>query len=109
MTAGEQLVTVLVIMAGTMLTRFGPFVLFRPGRRVPNFVRYLGRVLPPAAIGLLVVYCLADIGTGNGVQDAWKIAAVALVAVVQWFGKNALLSIVVGTVFFMLGIQGVLF
>ena len=50
---------VLAMAAATWLTRFLPFIVFR--RRVPDYIRYLGRVLPAAIIGMLVVYCLKDV------------------------------------------------
>ena len=50
-------VVLIAVMAGvTALTRFLPFLIFR--RNIPDYVLYLGRVLPPAIIGMLVVYCL---------------------------------------------------
>lgn len=61
MTQGEKMLTVLTVVAVTVLTRFLSFVLFPLPERAPAFVRYLGRVLPAAVLGFLVVYCLRGI------------------------------------------------
>ena len=53
----ETLIMILALAAGTQLTRWLPFWLFPENRRPPAVVLYLGRVLPPAVMGLLVVYC----------------------------------------------------
>lgn len=58
MTLTEQVITVGMIVLATMLTRFLPFVLFPSGKPTPKYIQYLGRVLPAAVFGLLVVYCL---------------------------------------------------
>ena len=60
MTLTQEILTIAAVVAGTMATRFLPFLLFPEGRQPPAFVRYLGTVLPSAVIGLLVVFCLKD-------------------------------------------------
>ena len=60
MTVWQSVVMIGAVVLGTVLTRFLPFWLFPEGKRPPKFVLYLGRVLPGAAIGMLVVYCLKD-------------------------------------------------
>ena len=61
MTAVQEIVTIIVVVAGTMLTRFLPFIIFPEGKKPPAYISYLGTVLPYAVIGLLVVYCLTRI------------------------------------------------
>ena len=56
MTLLQQILTVAVVVLGTMTTRFLPFLLFPEGRQPPAFIRYLGTVLPSAVIGLLVIF-----------------------------------------------------
>ena len=53
----QTLGMILAVAAGTQLTRWLPFWLFPENREPPAVVTYLGRVLPPACMGLLVVYC----------------------------------------------------
>ena len=60
MTTIQRIVTILVVVLGTMITRFVPFFIFPEGKTPPAFITYLGTVLPYAVIGLLVVYCLKD-------------------------------------------------
>ena len=54
----QGIATVAAVVLGTLVTRFLPFLLFPAGKPTPKFIQYLGRVLPFAVIGLLVIYCL---------------------------------------------------
>ena len=87
----------------TMLTRFLPFIVFR--KKTPEYVLYLGRVLPPAIIGMLVIYCLKDIAPLAYPYGIPELIAVALVAGVQVWKRNSLISILTGTVVYMLLVQ----
>ncbi|MBE5775318.1 MAG: branched-chain amino acid transporter AzlD, partial [Clostridiales bacterium] len=57
MTVPQHIIIIAMVVLGTMITRFLPFVLFPAGKETPGYVKYLGRVLTPAALGLLVIYC----------------------------------------------------
>ena len=57
----QILLTILAVTLGTMLTRFLPFLLFPNSSKTPKFIRYLGKVLPYAVMGMLVVYCLRNV------------------------------------------------
>ena len=61
MTLTQQLITIAMIVLGTAITRYLPFLLFPSGRQTPKYVRYLGKVLPAAVFGLLVIYCLRNV------------------------------------------------
>lgn len=63
MTVTEQIVTIFIVALVTQLTRWIPFWVFRSSAHTPQYVNYLGRVLPPAIFGMLVVYCYKDIET----------------------------------------------
>ena len=106
MTTLQQAITIAVVALGTMLTRFLPFILFPSGRRTPPFVRYLGRVLPAAALGLLVIYCVKDVdflaGRWHGLPE---LISMALVTALHVWRRNMLLSIAAGTVCYMLLVQ----
>ena len=56
MTSFEIVITVAIVVAGTLLTRFSAFLIFPPGKKAPDFVQYLGKALPAAVMGMLVVY-----------------------------------------------------
>jgi branched-subunit amino acid transport protein AzlD len=82
-----------------------PFIFFPDAAAAPRYIIYLGKMLPAAAIGLLVVYCLRDINFAaapNGLPEAIAIAAVT--ALHLW-KKNTLLSIAAGTAIYMLLVQ----
>lgn len=100
MTIVQQIATIFVAGAVTWFTRFSPFVVFRHG--APPFVRFLGRALPGAIFGLLVVYCVKDVdltAAPHGLPEAIGIAAVALSYL---WRENMLISIGVGTAAYML-------
>lgn len=61
LTPMQTIMMVLAVAAGAMINRFLPFVLFPEGKAVPAYIIYLGTVLPPAMMGLLVVYCLKNV------------------------------------------------
>lgn len=89
----------------TILLRALPFVVFR--KKTPPYISYLGKVLPPAMIGLLVIYCLKDITlTARPFGIPELIAAICVVGVQVW-KRNSLASILTGTVVFMVLVQGV--
>lgn len=87
----------------TILLRALPFLAFR--KRTPPYVAYLGRVLPPAIIGMLVVYCLKDITPLVPPFGIPEFLAAACVIAVQVWKRNSLLSILSGTVVYMVLIQ----
>lgn len=96
--------TMIMVIAGiTALLRFLPFLIFR--KATPEPVRYLGRVLPYAIMGMLVVYCLKNISFAGAGHWLPELLAVLLVAVLHKWKHNTLLSIPAGTVFYMLLVQ----
>ena len=104
-TTSQALMIIGILALGTIITRFLPFVLFPNGKPIPTYITYLGKMLPAAAIGLLVVYCLRYINftaAPRGIPEA--IAILAVVALHIW-KKNTLISIAVGTVIYMLLVQ----
>jgi len=91
-------------LLGTMVTRFLPFLIFPEGKEPPEFIQYLGKVLPYAVIGLLVIYCLKDV-PGSGIYGIPKFLAIAFIVLLHRWKKSILLSIGGGTVFYMLLVQ----
>ena len=105
MTFVQQIITIGLCILGTMLTRFLPFFLFSEKRPTPAFIRYLGKALPGAIFGMLVIYCLknAEITTGShGIPEA---LAVGFTVAVHLWKKQMLLSIAGGTIFYMILVQ----
>ena len=105
MTLSQQLVTIAMVMAGTMLTRFLPFLLFPAGKRTPPYIRYLGKWLPGAVFGLLVIYCLRNVTPFAGSHGIPELLAIALVVALHRWKGQMLLSIAGGTVCYMLLVQ----
>lgn len=93
-----------VIAAVTWLLRAFPFLLFG-SRPLPRFVRYLGRALPPAIMTVLVIYCLRETETGQAPYGIPELAACLLVVILQAVRKNMYLSIIAGTVCYMILIR----
>ena len=102
-TVSHSAILVAVMSAVTVLLRALPFLVFR--KKVPAYVTYLGRVLPPAIIGMLVIYCLKDTTVTAAPFGAPELIAGALVVALQAWKRNALLSILSGTTVYMLLIQ----
>ena len=105
LTAPQTLLMILAVALGTQLTRWLPFLLFPEGKAVPKAVLYLEKLLPAAAMGLLVVYCLRGVSftaPSHGIPEAAAILAVVLLH--RWRG-NVLLSIAGGTALYMVLIQ----
>ena len=95
---------VAVIAGVTIALRFAPFLLLR-GRETPKFIAYLGRVLPYAIMGMLVVYCLKGVSFGDLSNWVPQLLASGLVVLVHLWKRNTLLSIISGTVVYMLMVQ----
>lgn len=99
------LLQILVIAVFMFLLRCLPFLIFSGSRRESKFIDYLGRVLPYAAIGMLVVYCLKDISFAEAPYGIPELLAAGAVAGLHIWRRNTLLSIFAGTVFYMILIQ----
>lgn len=105
MTVTEQIITVAVVVLGTMLTRFLPFVLFPAGKPTPRYIQYLGKALPAAVFGMLVIYCLKNVDVLTGSHGLPEAIAIAVVAALHLWKRQMLLSIAGGTVCYMLLMQ----
>ena len=103
----QALIIILVVSLGTQMTRWLPFVLFPEQKEPPAVVAYLGKVLPPAMMGLLVVYCLRSISWLSAPHGAPELIAIAAVAGLHLWKRNVLLSIAGGTVLYMVLVQAV--
>ena len=96
--------TVAVVAIVTALLRFLPFMVFK-NRQTPKIVSYLGRVLPYAVMGMLVVYCLKGVTLFSFPYGLPELIACLLVVFMHIWKRNTLLSILVGTVSYMVMIQ----
>ena len=96
---------VLVAAVVTAALRFAPFLIFGRGKETPELILYLGKVLPFAIMGMLVVYCLRNISFSAIPFGIPEVISVALVVGLHVWKKNTLLSIISGTVCYMLLVQ----
>ena len=90
---------------GGFSLRFLPFLIFTNGRKTPSYILYLGGILPQAIVGMLVVYCLRETDLVSAPHGLPEILSVAAVAALQAWKRNSLLSILGGTVLYMLLVQ----
>ena len=105
MTLTEQIITIALCAFATMLTRFLPFIIFSEKRETPAIIQYLGKKIPAAIFGMLVVYCLRNVNimqSNHGIPEA--IAIIVTISLHLW-KKQMLFSIAGGTATYMLLIQ----
>ena len=107
LSAGTSFLIILLVALTTFATRVAPFLIFPKGKEIPKTIQYLGKVLTPAIIGMLVVYCLRNTAILSVPHGIPELIAVVVVAVLHVWKRNNLLSIGVGTVLYMVLIQTV--
>ena len=97
----------IIVVAGavTLLLRFLPFLIFNGKRETPPYIIYLGKVLPYAMMGMLVIYCLRGISFTAAANFLPELIACAVVVLAHVWKRNTLLSIISGTVCYMLLVQ----
>lgn len=105
MTLQQQIITIAMCVVGTMLTRFLPFLVFRSKRPTPRYIQYLGRVLPGAIFAMLIIYCLRDVSLLQGSHGLPELIAIAVTVGLHLWKRQMLLSIVGGTICYMLLVQ----
>ena len=105
MTEPKLAMMIAVMSAVTVLLRFLPFLLFGSGRKTPAVIEYLGKVLPYAIMGMLVVYCLKGVSFLRAPYGIPELIACLVVAVLQVVKRSTLLSIIAGTAVYMVLVQ----
>lgn len=103
--AGMSFLIILAVALTTFATRVVPFLIFPKGKEIPPIIQYLGKVLTPAVIGMLVVYCLKSTSVLTAPHGIPEAIAVFVTAALHVWKRNNLLSIGVGTVLYMVLIQ----
>lgn len=107
LTGLQTIIMIFSVALGAMLTRFLPFILFPDNREAPKFITYLGKVLPAAMMGLLVVYCLRNVSFGNKPHGIPELLSIAFIVILHKWKNNVLISIGGGTVIYMIFVQAV--
>ena len=105
MTVTQQIITIALCVLGTMATRFLPFLVFSGDKPTPKYIQYLGKALPAAIFGMLVVYCLKNVSILTGSHGIPELISIVLVLALHLWKRQMLLSIAAGTVCYMLLIQ----
>ena len=106
MTEYGHAMLIIVVMGGAVLaTRILPVLVFGRSDKVPEFILYLGKVIPYTAMGLLIVYCLRDVSILHGSHDLPELIALAAVTASYLWKRNTILSVIIGTVIYMFLVQ----
>lgn len=110
MTLNQAVITVAIVIAGTVFTRFLSYLAFPEGKPIPPFITYLGKVLGPAVFGLLVVYCFrnTDLFTpfaDGGTHGLPELAGLLATSGLFVWKRNMMLSMLAGTLVYMLLVQ----
>lgn len=101
MTWQQQLITILVVILGTVATRFTPYLVFSETRPIPPVIKYLGKVLAPAVFGLLVVYCLRNVSVTGGFHGVPELVSLLVVTGLYVWKRDMLVPMAGGTLCYM--------
>ena len=105
MTLPQQLMIILMVVLGTMTTRFLPFLIFPADKPTPKYIQYLGKYLPSAVFGLLIIYCLKDVSIFSKSHGLPEAISILFVIILHYKKHQMLLSIASGTICYMLLVQ----
>lgn len=97
--------SVAIMAIGTALLRFLPFIIFNGKKKTPKIIEKLSKTLPFAVMGMLVVYCLKDVTFTDISGFVPQLIACLIVGLLYIWKRNTLLSIIAGTVCYMLLVQ----
>lgn len=102
----KYVIMLIAIMAiVTMLLRFLPFIVFDHGKQLPKWILYLGKVLPPAVMSMLLIYCLRNVNLIKGNRGFPELICVGVAVLLHNWKRNTLLSVGVSTLLYMIMIQ----
>lgn len=105
MTLNEQIITIAISVLAVQFCRLLPFWVFPANRPIPEYIRYLGKVLPAAMFGMLVVYCYKNTDVLHAYYGIPEFIAGGITLGLHFWKKNMFLSIAVGTIVYMLLVQ----
>ena len=105
MTFHEQIITIVILSVVTVLTRALPFIVFPSRKPTPRYIQYLGKVLPLAVFGMLLVYCIKDVDWLTGLHGIPELLGIAVSLAVHVWRRQLFLSIALGTIAYMIFIR----
>lgn len=103
----HAMIVIIAMGLAVLATRIVPVLIFGRGEKVPEFILYLGRVVPYTAMGLLIVYCLRDVPVFDSPHGLPEIISLAVVTGTYLWKRNTILSVVIGTVLYMFLVQSI--
>ena len=103
----HAIIVIIVMGLAVLATRIVPVLIFGRGEKVPEFILYLGRVVPYTAMGLLIVYCLRDVPVFESPHGLPELISLAVVTLTYLWKRNTILSVVIGTALYMFLVQSV--
>ena len=103
----HAMIIIMVMGLMTLATRILPVLIFGRGEKVPDYILYLGKVVPYTAMGLLIVYCLRDVQVTESPHALPELISITVVTLTYLWKRNTILSVVVGTVLYMILVQKV--
>ena len=103
----HAIIVIIVMGLAVLATRIVPVFIFGRGEKVPEFILYLGRVVPYTAMGLLIVYCLRDTPVLEAPHGLPELISPAVVTLTYLWKRNTILSVVIGTALYMFLVQSV--
>lgn len=101
----DTLIIVGVIALVTAILRFLPFIIFSDENKTPKIISKLSKILPYAVMGMLVIYCYKEISFASVSNYLPMIISGIIVVLLHIWKRNTLISIIVGTVCYMLLVQ----
>ena len=103
----HAMIVIIVMGLAVLATRIMPVLIFGRGEKVPEFILYLGRVVPYTAMGLLIVYCLRDMPVLEAPHGLPELISLTAVTLTYLWKRNTILSVVIGTALYMFLVQSV--
>lgn len=101
----DAILLIMVVSLVTILLRFLPFIIFNDKRTTPKIITYLGNILPFSVMAMLVIYCFKDLSLSVYPFGIPELIAGIIVALLHFWKKNTLLSVISGTIVYMILIQ----
>lgn len=105
MTVTQHIITISMVVLGTIITRALPFLIFKEGQETPKFIQYLGKYLPGAVFAMLVVYCLKAVSLVNAPFGIPEFIGIAVTTLLHIWKRQMLISIAGGTAVYMFLVQ----
>lgn len=102
MTLTQQIITIGLCILGTMITRFLPFIIFKENKETPKYIQYIGKFLPSAVFGMLVIYCLRNVNVLYGNHGIFEFISIMVTGILHIWKRQMLFSIAGGTICYML-------